>query len=138
MANVQVTQRNAHLASEVRIEYVGGRDGRVAKAFVTAISNTRWGSGESRGEESTSIQWTLWGTQAENAATYLGKGSHVNVVGRLRNNNFEKDGETQYRLEFVVEEIDYLDSRADAEARRSARSNPPAAKSAPSKARKGS
>ena len=38
------------------------------------------------------IQWTLWGKQAENAAEYLGKGSHVNIVGRLSNNNYEKDG----------------------------------------------
>ena len=117
MAKVQVIQRNAHFAGSVRIEYVEVRDGRVPKATVTAISNTRWGSGKSRGEEATAIQWTLWGAQAENAATYLGKGSHVIIVGRVQNNNFEKDGETEYRLEFTVEEIDYLDSRRKDEAR---------------------
>jgi single-strand DNA-binding protein len=120
MAKVQVIQRNAHFAGRVRIEYVEVGDGRVAKATVTAISNSRWGSGESRGEEATAIPWTLWGAQAENAATYLGKGSHVNIVGRVQNNNFEKGGEAQYRLEFTVEEIDYLDSRHEAEARREA------------------
>ena len=120
MANVQVIQRDAHLAGAVRLELVNGREGRVAKGTVTAISNTRWGSGEDRNQEATAIQWVLWGAQAENAAEYLSVGSHVNIVGRLRNNNFEKDGETQYRLEFTVEEIDYLDSRADAEARRAA------------------
>lgn len=67
---------------------------------------------------STAIQWTLWGKQAENAADYLGKGSHVNIVGRLRNNNYEKDGETVYEMAFTAEEIDYLDSRAESEARR--------------------
>lgn len=118
MANVQVIQRNAHLASGVRLEMVNGREGKVAKAVLTAISNTRRGSVEAREEESTAIQWTLWGKQAENAAEYLGKGSHVNVVGRLRNNNYEKDGETVYGLAFTAEEIDYLDSKADAEARR--------------------
>jgi single-stranded DNA-binding protein len=56
--------------------------------------------------------------QAENAAEYLGKGSHVNIVGRLRNNNYEKDGEEAYALAFTAEEVDYLDSRADSEARR--------------------
>ena len=59
-----------------------------------------------------------WGKQAENAAEYLGKGSHVNIVGRLRNNNYEKDGETVYGMAFTAEEIDYLDSRAESEARR--------------------
>ena len=124
MANVQVFQRHAHLAGAVKLEFVNGREGKVAKAVLTAISNTRRGSGDSREEESTAIQWTLWGKQAENAAEYLGKGSHVNIVGRLRNNNFDKDSETQYRLEFTVEEIDYLDSRADAEARRTANRQP--------------
>lgn len=118
MANVQVIQRHAHLAGAVKLEYVNGREGKVAKGVLTAISNTRRGSGEAREEESTAIQWTLWGKQAENAAEYLGKGSHVNVVGRLRNSNYEKDGETVYRIEFTAEEIDYLDSRAESEARR--------------------
>lgn len=118
MANVQVIQRNAHLAGPVKLEYVNGREGRVAKGTLTAISNSRRGSGETREDEATSIQWTLWGAQAENAADYLGRGSHVNVVGRLKNNNYERDGETVYRLDFTVEELDYLDSKSEAEARR--------------------
>ena len=118
MANVQVIQRHAHLAGAVKLEFVNGREGKIAKGVLTAISNTRRGSGEAREEESTAIQWTLWGKQAENAAEYLGKGSHVNIVGRLRNNNYEKDGETVYGMAFTAEEIDYLDSRAESEARR--------------------
>ena len=118
MANVQVIQRHAYLAGGVKLEFVNGREGKIAKAVLTAISNTRRGSGEGREEESTAIQWTLWGKQAENAAEYLGKGSHVNIVGRLRNNNYEKDGEEVYALAFTAEEVDYLDSRADSEARR--------------------
>ena len=118
MANVSVIQRHAHLVGAVQLAFVNGREGKVAKAVLTAISNTRRGSGDSREEESTAIQWTLWGKQAENAAEYLGKGSHVNIVGRLRNNNYEKDGETFYGIAFTAEEIDYLDSRAESEARR--------------------
>jgi len=121
MANVQVIQRHAHLAGAVKLEFVNGRDGQVAKAVLTAISNTRRANRDPAGtreEEATAIQWTLWGKQAENAAQYLGKGSHVNIVGRLRNNNFEKDGETVYGMAFTAEDIDYLDSRAESEARR--------------------
>ena len=126
MAFVRVEQRNAHLAGAVRLHTVEGRDGPVSKATLTAISNTRRGGrgeGDNRGEEATAIQWTLWGKQAENAAEYLGKGSHVNIVGRLRNNNYEKDGETVYAMAFTADEIDYLDSRADSEARRSGTSD---------------
>ena len=48
MAFVRVEQRNAHLAGSVRLEFVNGREGKVAKGTVTAISNTRRGSGEGR------------------------------------------------------------------------------------------
>jgi len=120
MANVQVIQRHAHLAGAVKLKYVNGREGKVAKAVLTAISNARRGSGEGREEEATAIQWTLWGKQAENAAEYLGKGSHVNIVGRLRNNHYQdNNGADVYALAFTAEELDYLDSRADSEARRS-------------------
>lgn len=122
MANVRVEQRSARLAGAVRLEFVNGRDGKVAKATLTAISNTRWGSGEEREEEATAIQWTLWGKQAENAAEYLGKGSHVNIIGRVRNNNYRSaDGAEVFALAFTCEEIDYLESKAQAEARGSRR-----------------
>jgi single stranded DNA-binding protein len=126
MAFVRVEQRNARLAGPVRVEYVKGRDGEVAKGTVTIISNTRRGSGDDRAEEATAIQWTLWGKQAENAAEYLGKGSRVNVVGRLRNNNYDKDGSTVYGFQFTCEELDYLDSKADSDARRARQDGDPA------------
>jgi len=129
MANVQVIQRNGYLAGSVKLEYVNGRESKTAKAVLTAISNTRRGRGdvedgdesraeEKRTEEATVVQWTLWGKQAENAAAYLGKGSHVNIVGRLKNNNYQKAREDIYGWAFTVEEIDYLDTRAVGEARR--------------------
>jgi len=124
MAFVRVEQRNARLAAPVRVETVSGRDGPISRGTVIVISNASRG-GEGREEEATSILWTLWGKQADNAAEYLAKGSRVNVIGRLQNNNYsDAQGATVYGLTFTCEEIDYLDSRAEAEARRSA----PAAK----------
>ena len=144
MAFVRVEQRNAHLASAVRLVSVAGRNGPVSKATLTAISNTKKGSGDNRGEESTAILWTLWGKQAENAAQYLAKGSHVNVVGRAQNNNYERDGETVYAMAFTAEEIDYLDTKAEGEALRVKQGNgpdegqpAPQAKPAPAKGSKG-
>jgi single-strand DNA-binding protein len=136
MAFARVEQRNARLASAVKVDFVNGRDGEVAKGTVTIISNTRRGSGEGKSEEATAIQWTLWGKQAENAAEYLGKGSRVNVVGRLQNNNYEKDGATVYGFQFTCEELDYLDSKADADARRAQQDSSSAQGSKPAAAKK--
>ena len=144
MANVLVIQRHAHLAGPVKLDSVNGNDGKVARAVFTAISNTRRGSGDEREEETTAIQWTVWGKQAENAAQYLGKGSHVNVVGRVQNNNYERDGETVYAMAFTVEEIDYLDTKAEGDALRAKQGNgpdegqpAPQAKPVPAKGSKG-
>jgi len=118
MAYVRIEQRNARLASAVKLETVRGHDGDLARGVVTIISNTRRGSGQDKTEETTALQWTLWGRQAENAARYLGKGSRVNVAGRMSNNNYDKDGSTVYGYQFTCEELDYLDSKAESEARK--------------------
>jgi len=135
MANVQVIQRHAHLAGAVKFEFVNGREGKLAKAVLTAISNQYRGSGEDREERAVAIAWTLWGKQAEHAAEYLGKGSHVNMLGRLHNNRYQDgDGREVYGMEFTVEDIDYLDSKAESEARRArdaAAPTPAAASSQP-------
>jgi single stranded DNA-binding protein len=137
MAFVRVEQRNARLATAVKVEYVKGRDGEVAKGTVTIISNTRRGSGDERAEEATAIQWTLWGKQAENAAEYLGKGSRVNVVGRLRNNNYtDGEGREVYGFGFTCEELDYLDSKAESDARRARQEGEPAEGDKPAAAKK--
>ena len=84
MAYVRVEQRNARLAAGVRLDTVQGKDGPLVKGTAVAISNVKKGSGDGREEEATSIQWTFWGKLAETAAEYLGKGSRVNIVGRVQ------------------------------------------------------
>jgi single stranded DNA-binding protein len=119
MAYVRVEQRNARLAAGVRLDTVQGKDGPLVKGTAVAISNVRKGGGEQREEEATSILWTFWGKLAENAAEYLRKGSRVNIVGRLQNNNYKgADGGLVFGLTFTVEEIDYLDTLAETAARR--------------------
>jgi len=104
------------------LDTVQGKDGPLVKGTAVAISNIRKGTSDNREEEATSIMWTFWGKLAENAAEYLGKGSHVNIVGCLRNNNYrDSEGNDVYALAFTCEEIDYLESRSQAEARESRR-----------------
>ncbi len=117
MSFVRIVQRNARLAAAVKLDQVKGSEGPISKGTVVVISNARRGAGKD--DEVTSIQWTLWGKQAENAAKYLDRGSHVNVVGRMQNNVYtDGHGSKVYGFTFTCEEIDYLDSKADAETRR--------------------
>ena len=66
MSFVRIEQRNAHLASDVKLERLKTPEGLVSKAIVVVISNIRRGQG--REDKVTSIQWTLWVVQADNAS----------------------------------------------------------------------
>lgn len=55
------------------------------------------------------IPVVVWGTQAENCAKYLTKGSKVAVVGELKSRSYEdKDGNKRSVLEVVASEVEFL------------------------------
>jgi single-strand DNA-binding protein len=56
-------------------------------------------------EEPTFTDVTLWGKQAENLAQYLTKGTQLTVVGRLKLETWETDGQKRSKLKVVAEEV---------------------------------
>lgn len=62
-------------------------------------------------EETTFVEITLWGRQAEVASEYLGKGSQVLIEGRLKLDTWEKDGHKNYKLRVVGEKMQMLGGR---------------------------
>ena len=56
-------------------------------------------------EEATFTDVTLWGKQAETLAQYLTKGTMITVVGRLKLETWEKDGQKRSKLKVVAEEV---------------------------------
>lgn len=117
MSDVKVRQIG-HLAAKPEVTFVGEGESRTARCYVAVLSNKRYkGRDGERQERTTRVGWTLWGTMAENAGKYLDVGAHVAVEGRMENHSYEKNGETVYRDDFVAEELEYLDSKAESEAR---------------------
>ena len=68
------------------------------------------------GENQTTDFFNLvaWEKTAELCGKYLSKGSKVLVEGRLRNNNYEKDGVKHYGVDVIVNSIEFLDSKKKA------------------------
>jgi len=63
------------------------------------------------------IPIVIWGTQAENAAKYLAKGSKLAVAGRIQTRNYEaNDGHKVYVTEVVASDVEYLDNKGQAKA----------------------
>jgi single-strand DNA-binding protein len=62
-------------------------------------------------DETTFIDITLWGRQAEIASEYLSKGSSVLIEGRLKLDTWEKDGKKNSKLRVVGERMQMLGAK---------------------------
>ena len=73
---------------------------------VIIASNRIWSKDSERQEETTFVDVTIWGRQAESLQEYLVKGRHIMVVGRLKLNKWETEqGDKRSKLTMVAEKI---------------------------------
>lgn len=52
---------------------------------------------------------TCWGKLAEAIEKYCNKGTKLLVNGKLKNNNYEKDGKKVYSNEIVIDSLEFLE-----------------------------
>jgi single-strand DNA-binding protein len=62
-------------------------------------------------EQVTFVDITLWGRTAEIAGEYLGKGSPVLIEGRLKLDQWEKDGQKHSKLKVVGDRMQMVGSK---------------------------
>src|ERR687896_205219 len=62
-------------------------------------------------EEPVFVDITLWGRTAEIASEYLSKGSSVLIEGRLKYDQWEKDGQKRSKMRVVGETMQMLGGR---------------------------
>ncbi len=108
-----------------RVQLIGylGRDpetrftpnGKKVCHFSMAVSQ-RWRSAE--GEAKKATDWfnvEAWGRLGEVCQEYLGKGSLVYIEGRLRVDQYEKEGEKRYSTKVVALAMQMLDRKPEEE-----------------------
>ena len=90
--------------------------GGAAVCELGLATNRTWTnqSGEKQ-EETTFVDITVWGKQAESCNQYLTKGRQVLVEGRIRTGQYEdKSGQTRYTWELVASTVRFLGGRGEA------------------------
>lgn len=98
-------------ASDPEIRYSGGENATAVASFNMAV-NRRFKRDNQ--PDADFFRITAFGKTAEVVNDYFHKGSRVVVSGRIQNNNYTKDtGEKVYGFEFLAEEIDFVDTRAE-------------------------
>jgi single-strand DNA-binding protein len=95
------------LTKEADLKYT--QSGIAVARFTLAVQRN---FSNAQGEyEADFIQVVVWRKQAENVATYTGKGSLVAIDGRLQTGSYEKDGRTVWTTEVVADQVKFLDSK---------------------------
>ena len=93
--------------------------------FTIAV-NRRRSSQQQAGQQGDAdfFRITAWRQLGENCAKYLSKGRKVFVTGPLSARTYQsQDGSTRVSLEVTADDVEFLSSRADAEAMGSAPAN---------------
>ena len=61
------------------------------------------------------IDCTMFGARAESLSRFLSKGTKVSVEGKLRWSQWERDGQKRSKIEVIVDELEFMSSRGDAQ-----------------------
>jgi single-strand DNA-binding protein len=90
------------LTRDAELKYTGG--GTPVCKFSIAVNrrrkvNDRWE------DEANFFDVVLWGKQGETLNQYLLKGKQVGISGELRQERWEKDGQTRSRIEIVANNV---------------------------------
>lgn len=110
MANLNKVQLIGNLTRDPEVKYTP--KGMAVTELGMAINRHYTPDGGERREETTFVDVTLWGKQAELAGQYLKKGRPVYIEGRLQLDSWEdkQSGQKRSKLRVVGENMQFLDS----------------------------
>lgn len=98
-----------NLTRDVELRYIPS--GMAVTDIGLAVNDRRKNSSGEWVEETTFVDVTLWGRQAEVASEYLSKGSPVLIEGRLKLDSWEKDGQKFSKLRVTGERMQMVGAR---------------------------
>ena len=100
-------------SDERSFSYVGNG---TAKATVNIAVNRSVKKGEKWEDETSFFDVVIWGKMAENLKPRLTKGKQISVMGFLKQDRWEKDGQKQSKIYVNAEQVEIPnDSKKDAE-----------------------
>ena len=111
MANLNKVYLMGRLTRDPELRYTP--KGTAVADIAMAINRYRsGGDGGERSEETTFVDVTLWGKQAETANQYLSKGREVFIEGRLQLDSWEDkaSGQRRSKLKVVGESMQFVGS----------------------------
>jgi len=81
--------------------------------FGLAVNRTYVKADETKGEENLFIECQGFGKRAEVISTHFSKGNPIFIVGRLKLETWEKDGQPQSRIRVIVENFEFVGKKQE-------------------------
>ncbi|MFO7947681.1 MAG: single-stranded DNA-binding protein, partial [Armatimonadota bacterium] len=101
------------LATDPEMKY--SQSGTEITTFRIAVSRP---PRENQQQDTDFLNVVCFGNVAQNVASYLDKGSLVGIQGRIQTRSYEQDGRRQWWTEINARNVQFLESRQEAERRR--------------------
>jgi single-strand DNA-binding protein len=120
-----------NLTRDVELKYL--QSGSAVTEIGLAVNDRRKNAQGEWVDDPVFVDVTLWGRTAEIASEYLSKGSSILIEGRLKLDQWEKDGQKRSKLRVVGETMQMLGGRGGGQwgGQRSGGSSSGAGQSAP-------
>ncbi len=121
MANVNKVTLIGRITRDIELKYT--TKGTAVSELGLAVNRSRQDDSGQRIEETTYVDVTLWGRQAELANQYLAKGREVYIEGRLQLDTWQDktSGQNRQKLRVVGENMQFIGGTGGG----SGSSNPP-------------
>lgn len=113
MASYNKVLLMGNLTRDVELKSIQGGS-TVARIGLAVNRRFTTQAGEKR-EEVTFVDCEAWGKTGENIARFFSKGRPIFIEGRLKLDQWEKEGQKHSKLSVVVEGFEFVDSRPGSE-----------------------
>lgn len=99
------------LTEEPKVTYSAGAEPVARASFNFAVPDMSMKKDGEGNYPTDFFRCTCWGKLAEIVEKHCNKGTKLLISGRLKNNNYEKDGQKVYSNEIVIDSLEFLEVR---------------------------
>jgi single stranded DNA-binding protein (ssb) len=99
------------LTADPAMSYSNGKDPVAHAMFNFAVPDITMKKNDSGNYPTDFFRCTAWNRLAEVIAKHCAKGTKLMVIGRLKNNSYEKDGQKIYSNEILIDSLEFLETK---------------------------
>ncbi len=108
MNQIMITGR---ITENPKVTYTSGKEPTAHAVFNFAVPDMSMKKDERGGYPTDFFRCSCWNRLAEVVEKHCLKGTKLLIIGRLKNNNYEKDGQKIYSNEILIESLEFLEAK---------------------------